>query len=616
MDKKNLILGIGFICAAFASLYVGQALSPKPPATAPAVREAVGQTAANPADAPAAPATAGAPSQPPTLSAGGPSESFASATGANANARVTTLENDFIKVRFTDYGGALSDVALKKFPAIQGQPAPFVFNELHVDPMLALTEFPGLDRNTRYNVIRSNSTEIVFQTVLNERLEVTRRYVLTPADGGGAPKAGTDPYVLRHETTFRNLTDETAVPLRVALALGTAAPVNALDYGLQLKTGYHTAETEHFIPRSDLEGGGFLTMFGIGSSIPLPSVTSSGPILWATVKNQFFTSIFTPDAPASTLVTRRVKLLTALPDFDPNAYGMAGAAKFELPALAARASTTLGGNFYVGPKEYKRLSNTDVFKADQDKVMDYGFFGWASKLLITLMTWAHSWVGNWGVAIMITTLILKIAFIPLTLASAKSMKRMTKLQPELVAIKEKFKDNPRKQQEATMALFKERKVNPIGGCLPQLLTIPFFMGFFTMLSSTAELRFAPFLWATDLSMADTVVRIAGLPLNIMPLLLGVTMIYQMKLTPMSPTMDKTQAAMMKFMPIIFTLFCYTFPCSLALYSTTNGLFTIAQQVFINKMKDPDEVVAPTPDPTAAPGYHGKPVKNVTPKKKK
>lgn len=616
MDKKNLILGIGFICAAFASLYVGQSLSPKPPATAPAVREAVGQTAANPANPPTTSAAPGAPAQPPALSAGGPSANFASATGDNANARVTTLENDYIKVRFTDYGGALRDVALKKYPAIQGQSAPFVFNELHVDPMLALTEFPGLDRNTRYTVVRSNSTEIVFQAVLDNRLEVTRRYVLTPSDAGGTPKVGTDPYQLRHETTFRNLTDETAVPLRVALALGTAAPVNALDYGLQLKTGYHTAETNHFIPRSDLEGGGFLTMFGIGSSVPLPSITSPGPILWATVKNQFFTSIFTPDAPAASVVTRRVKLLTALPDFDHNAYGIAGAAQFELPALAARASTTLAGNFYVGPKEYKRLANTDVFKADQDKVMDYGFFGWASKLLITLMTWAHGWVGNWGVAIMITTLLLKIAFIPLTLASAKSMKRMTKLQPELVAIKEKYKDNPRKQQEATMALFKERKVNPIGGCLPQLLTIPFFMGFFSMLSSTAELRFAPFLWAPDLSMPDTVIRIAGIPLNIMPLLLGVTMIYQMKLTPMSPTMDKTQAAMMKFMPIIFTFFCYTFSCALSLYSTTNGLFTIAQQMFINKMKDPDEVPAPAPNPAAAPGYHGKPVKNVTPKKKK
>ncbi len=110
MDKKNLILGIGFICAAFASLYVGQSLSPKPPATAPAVREAVGQAATNSATS----AAPGAPAQPPALSAGGPSANFASATGDNANARVTTLENDFIKVRFTDYGGALRDVALKK----------------------------------------------------------------------------------------------------------------------------------------------------------------------------------------------------------------------------------------------------------------------------------------------------------------------------------------------------------------------------------------------------------------------------------------------------------------------------------------------------------------------
>jgi len=355
-------------------------------------------------------------------------------------------------------------------------------------------------------------------------------------------------------------------------------------------------------------------MFGAGSSVPLPSVTNSGPILWASVKNQFFTTILTPETPASALVTRRVKLLTALPDADHNAYGITGAAQFELPALAAGATAKIAAEFYVGPKEYKRLANTDVFKADQDKVMDYGFFGWASKLLITLMTWTHGWVGNWGVAIMITTLILKILFIPLTLASAKSMKRMTKLQPELAAIKEKFKDDPQKQQKATMQLFKDRKVNPIGGCLPQLLTIPFFMGFFTMLSSTAELRFAPFLWAHDLSAPDTVIRIAGFPINILPLLLGVTMIYQMKLTPMSPTMDKTQVMMMKFMPVIFTFFCYTFSCALSLYSTTNGLFTIAQQLFINRMKDEEATpAAPGVKPDAKPD--AKPVKNVTPKKK-
>ncbi len=604
MDKKHLIIGVGLIGAAFASLYVGQQLAPQPPPRPAAVRHEVAKQAA------AAGAEANAPTAP-AFTANAPQANFAAATGDNVAAQVTTLENDFIRVRFTDFGGAIRDIALKKYPAAQDRPDPFVFNELHADPMLALTEFPGLDRTTRYTLVSSTPTEIIFRAVLDGRLEVTRHYTLPP--GTEVAKSLTDPYQLRHETTFRNLTDKTAVPMRVAFALGTAAPVNALDYGIALKTGYHTPDTQKFIARSDLEGGGFFSNFGIGNREPLSNITSPGPILWASVKNQFFTSILTPDAPAASLVTRRVKLLTALPDADHNAYGIAGAAQFELPALAAGASAKLGSNFYVGPKEYKRLANGDVFKADQDKVMDYGFFGWASKLLITLMTWMHGLVGNWGFAIMLTTLALKVAFIPLTLASTKSMKRMAKLQPDLAAIKEKFKDNPQKQQQATMALFKERKVNPVGGCLPQLLTIPFFMGFYSMLSSTAELRFAPFLWAHNLAAPDTLFYLGPIPVNVLPLLLGVVMVFQMKLTPMSPTMDSTQAAMMKFMPIIFTFFCYTLPAALSLYSTTNGLFTIAQQILINRMKD--EELPATPAPALAPNFHGKPVKNVTPKKK-
>jgi YidC/Oxa1 family membrane protein insertase len=608
MDKKHLIIGVGLIGAAFASLYVGSRLAPQPPATPAAVRKAVAQQEQSAATTTATGTTdTSAPVAAPALTATGPQANFAAATGDNVGAQVTTLENDFIRVRFTDFGGAVRDIALKKYPAAQDRPDPFVFNELHADPMLALTEFPGLDRGTRYTLVSSSPTEIIFRAILDGRLEVTRHYTLPPSvDVTGI----TDPYQLRHETTFRNLTEKTAVPLRVALALGTAAPINALDYGIQLKTGYHTPDTQKFIPRSQLEGGGFLANFGIGSREPLSSVTSPGPILWASVKNQFFTSILTPDAPAASLVTRRVKLLTALPDIDHNAYGIAGAAQFERPALAAGASTKLGSNFYVGPKEYKRLANGDVFKADQDKVMDYGFFGWASKLLVTLMTWMHSLVGNWGFAIMLTTLALKIAFVPLTLASTKSMKRMAKLQPELAALKVKFKDNPQKQQQATMALFKERKVNPVGGCLPQLLTIPFFMGFYSMLSSTAELRFAPFLWAQNLAAPDTLFHLGPIPVNVLPLLLGVTMLFQMRLTPTSPTMDSTQAAMMKFMPVIFTFFCYSLPAALSLYSTTNGLFTIAQQLLINRMKDEEVPVAAVTTPG------GKPVKNVTPVKKK
>jgi YidC/Oxa1 family membrane protein insertase len=184
---------------------------------------------------------------------------------------------------------------------------------------------------------------------------------------------------------------------------------------------------------------------------------------------------------------------------------------------------------------------------------------------------------------------------------------MAKIQPEMAAVKEKFKDNPQKLQAATMELFKKHKVNPMGGCLPILITMPFFFGFFQMLQSTAELRYAPFLWSVDLSAPDTVGHIFGFPINILPLLMGATMIIQMRLTPM-PSTDNMQAKMFKFMPWIFTVFCYTFSGALALYSTINGVFTIGQQLVVNRMKD----AASEPAPVAA---GGKSVKNVTPKKK-
>jgi YidC/Oxa1 family membrane protein insertase len=161
-----------------------------------------------------------------------------------------------------------------------------------------------------------------------------------------------------------------------------------------------------------------------------------------------------------------------------------------------------------------------------------------------------------------------------------------------------------------MELFKANKVNPVGGCLPMLITLPFFFGFYRMLSSSAELRFAPFLWAHDLSAPDTVAVIpilGGIPINILPLLLGATMLLQMQLTP-QPTVDNSQAKMMKFMPLIFMFVCYGYSCALSLYSTVNAMFTIVQQLVINRMKDAEPVVA-------AVAKGGKGLKNVTPKRK-
>ena len=594
MDKKNTTIGVLLLIAAFASIYFGQRLSPTRSAEPlPTINKSV---ASQPVEIPAV--TPGTP----TLSASTP---FATVARDATASSVITLQNEFVAVQFTNLGGAVRDVAFKKYPAEKGRPDPFVFNALHADPMLGFVDFPGLDRSTAYELVSQTSSEVMYRAVFDGRIEVTRRYKLVK----DASKQN-DPYVLRHETTFRNLTDQVVPVPRVALSLGTAAPTNSKDLGVQLTTGYSNGPDQSFFQRSELEGGnGF---FGIGASEQKPLITTGGPVVWSSISNQFFAAILTPDQPAASMVSRRVKLFPALFDTDHNAYGLTSATQFDLAPLPANGEAKLGADLYVGPKEYRRLSNSDVFKVNQDKVMQFGFFKFFSQILLTLMTWIHSWFPNatwaWGYAIVLTTLALKIIFVPFTLAASRSAKRMQKIQPEMQAMREKFKDNPQKMQAATMELFKKHKVNPMGGCLPILITIPFFMGFFQMLQSTAELRFQPFLWATDLSAPDTIAQVFGLPINIMPVLMGATMVIQMRLTP-SPTMDNAQAKMMKFMPYIFALFCYGFSCALALYSTVNGIFTIGQQMVINRMKEPEPVAI------AAVSAGGKSIKNVTPKKK-
>ena len=592
MDKKNTFFGVLLLIAAVLSMVISARYSAQHPTPAAERKEFAAQTAA------ATPAASG----PVETTPGGSQAAFAAAASDYAGAKITTLENGFIQVRFTDFGGAVRDVALKKYPAVLGDPSPFLFNQLRADPALAVVDFPGLDRKTKFELVSQSATEVVYRTIFDHRLEVTRRYVLAP-DAVDT----TDPYQLRTETTIRNLATTAAPPMTIALALGTAAPADLLHDCLQLTTASSDGKDQTFIMRSRLEASG--GMFGFNAHDALPAIATPGPVVWGAVSNKFFAGIFTPDTPGAGLITRRVKLLTALPDADRNAYGVTDDIQLNVPAIAPGAKATLGGEYYVGPREYHRLANTDVFKVDQNKIMNFGWFKFFSQMLLTLMTWIHSFVPNWGLAIILTTLTLKLIFIYPTLSASRSAKRMQKLQPQLKVINEKYKDNPQKKNTATMELFKEHKVNPAGGCIPLLITMPFFIGFFKMLYSTAELRFAPFLWAHDLSAPDTVGHIYGLPINVLPLILGIVSFTQIRLAP-QPTVDNAQAKMMMFTPVIFLVFCYNYSCALALYSTTNGLFTIGQQLIINRMKDDGDPA------NAAAKSGGKVMKNVTPGKRK
>ena len=236
------------------------------------------------------------------------------------------------------------------------------------------------------------------------------------------------------------------------------------------------------------------------------------------------------------------------------------------PGSRAQVSTT----FFVGPKIQEQLK--DVAQGLELSV-DFGKLTFLSSPLFWLLNKTHQLVRNWGLAIILVTLLIKLLFYPLTEASGKSMAKMRKVQPRIKAIQDRHKDDKQAQSQAMMELYKKEKVNPMAGCLPMLIQIPFFIAFYWVLLESVEIRQAPFfLWIQDLSSRD--------PYFVLPLLMGLGMFFQQKLNPAPP--DPMQAKIMTAMPIMFTAMFAFFPSGLVLYWLTNSLLSIAQQWKINR----------------------------------
>ncbi len=241
-----------------------------------------------------------------------------------------------------------------------------------------------------------------------------------------------------------------------------------------------------------------------------------------------------------------------------------------LGTVAAGASLTVPAKLYVGPQTQKDLEAT---APGLEYVVDYGILTIIAKPLFWLLSQLYEWVKNWGVAIILLTVIIKAAFFKLSASSYRSMAQMRELAPRLQAMKEKFGDDKQKMQQAMMEMYRTEKINPMGGCLPILVQIPVFIALYWVLLGSVELRHAPFFgWITDLSAID--------PWYILPLLMGATMIIQTYLNP-APT-DPIQAKVMKIMPIVFSIFFFFFPAGLVLYWLVNNILSIWQQWYINK----------------------------------
>jgi membrane protein insertase, YidC/Oxa1 family, C-terminal domain len=249
-----------------------------------------------------------------------------------------------------------------------------------------------------------------------------------------------------------------------------------------------------------------------------------------------------------------------------------------LPSTDLKPNLQVESNFklYYGPKSDAELVKFG-YKLEMSHDMTLEVL---AGPLLDLLRFIYGLVGNYGVAIIILTIIVRLVLFPLTFKGMKSMKRMQQLTPRMKKLQEKYKNNKEKLNKEMMDLYRKNKVNPLGGCLPLLLQIPVFFALYSSLSSAVELRHAPFIfWISDLSQPDG--------LGITPLLMGVSMYIQQKMTPQTAMMDSTQVKIMQMLPFIFTVFSFTFPSGLTLYWVTSNILSIAQQQIINRIKTPE-----------------------------
>ncbi len=284
---------------------------------------------------------------------------------------------------------------------------------------------------------------------------------------------------------------------------------------------------------------------------------------WVAMLQHYFLSALLPEAGQSNDFYTRVAQGGVRPEY---IIGMRSQPIVVEPGQEGRFITRV----FVGPKLQNQL---EEIQEGLELTTDYGIFSLISKPLFWLLDIIHSSVGNWGVAIILLTLLIKLVFYKLSEMSYKSMARMRKLQPSLMTMRERFKDDKSRLQKEMMEFYKKEKINPLGGCLPILVQIPVFIALYWVLLESVELRQAPFmLWIHDLSTRD--------PYYVLPLLMGGTMLIQTKLNPTPP--DPIQAKVMTLLPIVFTVFFAFFPSGLVLYWLVNNVLSIAQQYVINK----------------------------------
>lgn len=472
--------------------------------------------------------------------------------------RRITVSSDLYKMVFTTSGARLVDVELLKFKqtntenssfvkiidsstnefgsySISGGEGLFIPNDLNYS-------FPS-DKNEVF-ISQTEKTDIIFQGITSENIRVTKIFTFYPN------KYDFDVNLILENlsTTYKKGTLNLAI-------------VNKWDES-------KISDRYHFIGSISFNGEDLLE--DKPDDLKEAAKIYGKDTQWTSYSTKYFADIVKPFDDAINTVTVSYK--------NNAVYNIISSMFLNLDPNGKQVLKYKG---YIGPRDYDKLKASNL---SLERIIDLGFFGIIAKPLMVGLKFFYGFLGNFGFAIILLTVCIKALFWPLTQKSYSSMKDMQKLQPQMQKLRTKHGKDKQKLNQEMMALYKENRVNPFGGCLPMLIQIPVFFALYQVLLGAIELRHAPFmLWITDLSAADTLISDAlglGFALGPLPIIMGFTMFLQQKMSPTN--MDPMQAKIMMYMPVFFTFIFLSFPSGLVIYWLVNNILTIAQQYLINR----------------------------------
>ena len=493
--------------------------------------------------------------------------------------KIETLRNSDVELRLTNRGGGIKEAILLRQIAEKGQRV--VLNSDQSAPIGAILEQSAAPTLPEFTA-SVQSDAVQFEHTSAEQLVIRKKFFFEKSP------ENKDNYVIEMDVDLENRGDKSYQSSGYFVALGSAAPIHPRDYPSYTRLVWCIDGRAKGIDVGWFgSSSGFL---GLGQRVArLYYQESIAGAEWVAVSNQFFTTLIAPLTAKATGVWGKHFDIERAPD--QKLLGIEGA--LGMPAFELQPGQTYSARFeiYAGPKLYHRLAQLPHNEAE---VMDFGIFKIVCQFLLNFMNLLHSWLHDYGLAILALTTIIKLTLWPIQNKANRSMRQMAALNPKMQELREKYKDDPTRMNQEVMKLYKQYGINPVGGCLPMMIQIPIFFGLFKMLGQAVELRNAQFLWVKDLSQPDTVAHLPllGWPINIIPLCMAATQIWLMAMTP--KTGDPTQRRVMMFTPLIFLFICYNFAAALALYYTAQNLFSILQ--FYQNKRQPVptlEKVAPT-----------------------